>query len=136
MLMDKFDKLLWLLLAVAISALLVLLGTHSPGDDSERSAVGLSKAFEREMAYQARVALLQKIYAPVEALRNSGDLQGALFRLDELARSYPGEANGYILKGEILNQLGATEEAVASYVQGIKLSGDYIDRKSPLSRRD
>lgn len=133
---DRFDRLLWLLLAVAITALLVLLGTHSPGGGNDRSTAGLNKALEREMAYQARVALLQKLYAPAENLRKTGDLQGALFRLDELARTYPGEPHGYILKGEILHQLGAREEAVASYVQGIKLSGDYIDKKSPLSRRD
>lgn len=133
---DRFDRLLWLLLAVAITALLILLGTHSPGGGNDRSVTSLNKALEREMAYQARVALLQKLYAPVENLRKSGDLQGALFRLDELARTYPGEAHSHILKGEILHQLGAREEAVASYVQGIKLSGDYIDKKSPLSRHD
>lgn len=136
MIKDRFDRLLWLLLAVAITALLALLGTHSTGSNDERSAAGLNKALEREMAYQARVVLLQKLYAPVENLRKAGDLQGALFRLDELARTYPGEAHSYILKGEILHQMAAREEAVASYVQGIKLSGDYIDKKSPLSRRE
>lgn len=133
---DRFDKLHWLLLAMAITTIVALLGTHSPGTDNGRSAAGLNKALEREMADQARVTLLQKLYAPVESLRKAGDLQGALFKLDELARTYPGEAHSHILKGEILQQMGAREEAIASYVQGIKLSGDYIDKKSPLSRRD
>jgi hypothetical protein len=31
--------------------------------------------------------------------------------------------------------MGALDEAVSSYVEGIKLNGDYVDRKSPLSRR-
>lgn len=132
---DRFDRLLLILLVVAMSALVVLLGVHALNGDSSPTTAALNKSLEKETAYQARVALLQKIYAPVETLEKSGDLQGALFRLDEVARTYPGEAHSYILKGEILQQLGAMEEAVASYVQGIKLSGDYIDRKSPLSRR-
>jgi cytochrome c-type biogenesis protein CcmH/NrfG len=132
---DSFDRLLLILLAVAMSALVVLLGVSSPSSDNSSLTAGLNKALEKETTYQARVALLQKLYAPVEIMQKSGDLQGALFRLDDLARTYPGEAHGYILKGEILHQMGAKEEAVASYVHGIKLSGDYIDRKSPLSRR-
>jgi len=71
----------------------------------------------------------------VESLRRGGNLQGALLKLDELARSYPNEAHGHILKGEILGGMGALEEAVASYVDGVRLNGDYVDRKSPLSRR-
>src|SRR5690242_17012728 len=133
---DRFDRMLLVLLAVVGISLAVLLGAHMPNGDTDRPAADLNKAMEREMAYQARVALLQKLYAPVETMRKAGDLQGALFRLDELARTYPGEAHSFILKGEIQYQLGAKEEAVASYVQGIKLSGDYIDKKSPLSRRD
>ncbi len=136
MIKDKLDKLLWLVLLIVISAMAALLGTHSTTVEKNGSEAGVTKAMEREMAYQARVALLQKLYSPVEDLRRNGDLQGALFRLDELNRSYPGEAHGYILKGEILHQSGAIEESVASYVQGVKLSGDYIDRRNPLSKRD
>jgi hypothetical protein len=136
MLKDRFDWLLVTLLAAATITLLTLLATQSPDSGGTRATAGLTKAMEQQMAYQARVALLQKLYAPVEAMRTAGDLQGALFKLDDLARTYPGEAHSFILKGEIQHRLGADEEAVASYVQGIKLSGDYIDRKSPLSRRD
>lgn len=133
---DRFDWLLWACLAAATITLLTLLASQSPDSGGNRAAAGLNKAMEKEMAYQARVALLQKLFAPVDAMCTAGDLQGALFKLDDLARTYPGEAHSFILKGEILHRLGADEEAVASYVQGIKLSGDYIDRKSPLSRRD
>jgi hypothetical protein len=31
--------------------------------------------------------------------------------------------------------MGAFDEAVSSYVEGVKLNGDYVDAKSPLSRR-
>lgn len=133
---DRFDRLLLLLLFMALAALAILTANHTSSGGTNTSVVSTTKAMERGMALQARVALLQKLYAPVEDLRLHGDMQGALLRLDELNRSYPGEAHGYILKGLILQQAGATEEAVASYVQGIKLSGDYIDRKNPLSRRD
>jgi len=119
-----------------VLALSALIGIHTTSSETSSASAGPSKAMEKEMAFQARVALLQKIYAPVEDLSHRGDLQGALLRLDELNRTYPGEAHGYILKGQILHQSGAIEEAISSYVEGIKLSGDYIDKKSPLSKRD
>jgi hypothetical protein len=132
MLKDAFDKTLWFLLAVTLIALVVVLAGHATGGGE--SAAGLDKA-ERQMAYQARVDLLGKLYGPVETLTRAGDLQAALFKLDELARLYPQEAHGSILKGEILGRMGALEESVASYVAGVRLNGDYVDRKSPLSRR-
>jgi tetratricopeptide (TPR) repeat protein len=72
----------------------------------------------------------------VEELRRKGELQAALLKLDELARLYPGEAHGYILQAEILQQMGVIETALANYVAGIRLDGDYVDKKSPLSRRE
>jgi len=131
---DRFDKILCLALgvvAVALAALLLSAG----GRTGEGRAAGLDKALEQQMAYQARVALLQKLYGPVETLRQEGNPQAALLRLDELARHYPGEAHGYILKGEILHAMGALEEAVANYVEGVRRNGDYIDAQSPLSHR-
>ena len=132
---DRFDKLLWLLLLVTVCSLAVLLSVNGSHDGADAKNTGLNKAMEREMADQARMALIQKLYGPAEALQREGKLQAALLKLDELSRSYPGEAHGYMLKGEILRQTGALDEAVASYVQGIKLNGDYLTEKSPLSRR-
>jgi hypothetical protein len=131
---DTFDKITWSLLAVAIIALVLLLGMNS-GTTGRKSAAGLGKAVEREMAYRARVELIGKLYGPVEELRKAGKNQEALLKLDELIRSYPGEAHGHILQGEILRGMGTLDEAVASYVEGVKLNGDYLDEKSPLSRR-
>jgi tetratricopeptide (TPR) repeat protein len=96
---------------------------------------GLNKAVERETSYRARIELIDKTYAPVEELRKAGNMQAALLKLDELIRKYPGEAHGHILQGELLRDMGALEEAVSSYVEGVKLNGDYVDQKSPLSRR-
>ncbi len=135
MLKDAFDKILWSLLAVTLVALVVVLAGHATGGGTGKRAAGLDKALERQMAYQARVDLLGKLYGPVETLSRAGDLQTALFKLDELRRLYPQEAHGAILKGEILGRMGALEESVASYVEGVRLNGDYVDRKSPLSRR-
>lgn len=133
MLTDTFDKITWLLLAVIIAALAVLLATgHGAGDGK---AAGLDKAAEREMAYRARVELINSLYGPVEELRNAGKNQEALLKLDELIRKYPGEAHGHILQGEILRGMGALDEAVASFEAGVKLNGDYVDARSPLSRR-
>lgn len=130
---DTFDKITWLLLAVVIAALVALPAmNHGSGDGK---AAGLGKAAEREMAYRARVELIGKLYGPVEDLRKAGKSQEALLKLDELIRKYPGEAHGHILQGEILREMGALDEAVASFEAGVKLNGDYVDAKSPLSRR-
>ncbi len=134
MLKDAFDKSLWLLLALTLVALAAVLSGHETGGEGARNGA-LDKALERQMAFQARVDLLGRLYAPVESQLKSGDLQGALFKLDELARIYPNEAHGSILRGEILSRMGALEEALASYVQGVRLNGDYVDGKSPMSRR-
>jgi len=68
-------------------------------------------------------------------LRADGQLQAALLKLEEVGRSYPGEAHGSMLQGEILLQMGAFDEGVANMVRAVKLNGDYVDAKSPLSRR-
>ncbi len=132
---DGFDRLIWLGLAGTIAALAALLLLGAPGGSDARQASSLDKGLERELAYQARSAFLQKLYGPVEELRAHGEPQRALLKLEELGRAYPGEAHGYLLKGAILQEFGALEEAVASYVQGVKLNGDYVDDKSPLTRR-
>ncbi|BCR05342.1 hypothetical protein DESUT3_24110 [Desulfuromonas versatilis] len=129
---DGFDRLIWLGLAGTLAALAVLLLGAPRGSDA-RQASSLDKGIERELAYQARSAFLQKIYGPVEELRAQGEAQRALLKLEELGRAYPGEAHGYLLKGAILQEFGALEESIASYVQGVKLNGDYVDEKSPLS---
>ena len=131
---DIFDKLCWLLLLVVLISLAVLLYMNN-GNEDEKRAAGPSKALERELAYQSRAELITRLYAPVENLRKEGNNQTALLKLDELNRKYPSEAHGYILQGEILMGMGAFDEAVSSYVEGVKLNGDYVDAKSPLSRR-
>lgn len=131
---DRYDRTLWGGLLLGLIGLLLVLGRG--GDDAASpgtSAVG--RAMEREMAAQAKHALLQKLYGPVEELRREGRLQNALLKLDELERSYPGEAHGHILKGDILTGLGALDRAVASYAAGVRLSGDYIDQRSSFNRR-
>jgi tetratricopeptide (TPR) repeat protein len=131
---DVFDKLCWLLLITAVVSLAVLLGLDG-GPGREKRAAGPNKALERELAYRGRVELITQLYAPVENLRKEGNSQTALLKLDELIRKYPAEAHGHILQGEILLGMGAFDEAVSSYVEGVKLNGDYVDAKSPLSRR-
>jgi tetratricopeptide (TPR) repeat protein len=134
MLKDNFDRILWGLLAVTLVALAAVLSGLG-GGPAGGPAARLDKALEREMAYQARGSLLQRLYDPVDALHRAGQPQQALLKLDELARRYPQEAHGYILKGEILSAMGGLDEAVAAYVEGVRLNGDYVDRNSPLSRR-
>ncbi|HJV33448.1 hypothetical protein [Geomonas sp.] len=128
------DKtLLFLLLAALVTLGAVLAGQGRSSGVQPPS--GVDKAVERELAYQARAALLQKIYAPADELIRAGELQRALLKLDELALKYPSEAHGHILKGEILGKMGALDQALHSYVAGVRLNGDYLDPKNPLSRR-
>jgi hypothetical protein len=130
--LDRFDKILLLLAGVTILGLAFLVVRAVPG---KTTAVD-SRGMERELAVQARLALLDKLFAPVTAAMQAGQYQEALLKLEEVNVRYPGEAHGFILKGEILNRLGAGDAAVASFVQGVKLNGDYIDRRSPVNRRE
>ncbi|MEI7818121.1 MAG: hypothetical protein WCI45_13120 [Desulfuromonadales bacterium] len=131
---DTFDKLCWLFLIVVLISTVVLIYTNI-GTGSEKRAAGPSKTLERELSYRARVDLINQLYLPVENLRKEGNNQTALLKLDELIRKYPTEAHGHILQGDILQRMGAFDEAISSYVEGVKLNGDYVDTKSPLSRR-
>jgi tetratricopeptide (TPR) repeat protein len=130
---DTFDKILWAMLIIAMAALLAVLASGARPDG--KPAGGIGKALEREMGYRARIELISKLYGPVETLNKSGNKQEALLKLDELIRTYPGEAHGYILQGQILREMGGLDEAISSFVEGVKLNGDYVDKKSPLSRR-
>jgi tetratricopeptide (TPR) repeat protein len=131
---DNFDRLCWLFLVVLAVSLVVLMTANGTAVDG-KNASNQNKSLERELAYRARVELIAKLYAPVDGLRKDGNNQAALLRLDELIRKYPGEAHGHILQGEILLGMGVFDEAVTSYMEGIKLNGDYVDAKSPLSKR-
>lgn len=132
---DLPDKILWSLLSLTAIALAVVLFSHSSRTSAAGSGEGIDKAVEREIIAQSRMALLQKLYGPVEQLRADGQLQAALLKLEEVGRSYPGEAHGSMLQGEILLQMGAFDEGVASLVRAVRLNGEYVDAKSPLSRR-
>jgi len=131
---DRFDLIHFALLAVLAGGLLIVLLGHW-SRPSAAGAKGGERALERELQNQTRMTLLQRLYGPVEALRQQGKLENALLTLDELERAYPGEAHGQMLKGEILAGMGALEEAAASFAAGVRRNGDYIDEKYPLSRR-
>ncbi len=129
---DGFDKLhgLALLLAIAGVAALLLISSGS-GDASARA--DLDRQLAQDVAYRARVDFLQDLYRPVVELEQGGAHQQALLTLGEISRRYPGEGYGSLLKGRILLQVGAIEEAIASYVQGVKLNGDFADKQGPFS---
>lgn len=135
MVRDKFDRLLWFVLLASLVALTFILSVNAPSGAGQNGSKELNKSMEREMTYHARVELINKLFGPVENLRTNGHQQEALLKLNELIRTYPGEAHGYILKGQMLGYAGALDEAISSTVEGVKLNGDYVDDKSPLSRR-
>ncbi len=130
--LDRFDKIMALLLILTVTGFAALSLNALPG----KTAAIETRNMEREMADQARLALLDKLFLPVTAAMQAGRYQEALLRLEEVSVRYPGEAHGFILKGEILEKMGVVDRAAASFVQGIKLNGDYIDRRSPVTRRE
>lgn len=131
---DNFDRLCFLLVLLSLVSIIVIFVMNG-SEPANKKGEGLGKAAQRDMIYRARTELIGKIYGQVEGLRVEGKSQQALLNLDELIRKYPGEAHGYILQGEILHDVGALDESIASYMRGIKINGDYLDEKSPLSRR-
>jgi hypothetical protein len=129
---DIFHLLVVLLTVVGIAALFL----GGAGRGQANTSLDLDRQLEQELAYRAKVSFLQDIYAPVEVLTASGQEQQALLQLEEIGRRYPGEGYGFILKGRILKRLNTSDEAIASYVRGVKLNGDFVDRHSPLSVAD
>lgn len=130
---DTQERLLW---GGLITTLLLLGGLLAGHSWRQEATATTDKALERQLAYQARISLLQSLYEPVLVLRRQGQAQAALFKLNELAGHYPAEAHGFILKGEILREMGVHEEAIANFVTGVRRNGDYIDADNPLSRRE
>lgn len=131
---DRFDILLGvLLLSCAVAIVGLLAGS---GSQASQRDLALDKALEQEIAYQAKVSFLERVYAPVIELRAQGQNESALLKLDELSRQYPAEAHGELLRGEILLQFGAKQKAIAHLARAVRMNGDYVDRHSPLSRRE
>lgn len=133
MLEKRFDILLGALLVLCAVALAGLLS--GTGSQASQRDLTVDKALEQEIAYQAKVSFLERLYAPVIELRDSGHSESALLKLDELSRQYPDEAHGETLRGEILLQLGARQKAISHLARAVRMNGDYVDQHSPLSRR-
>jgi cytochrome c-type biogenesis protein CcmH/NrfG len=135
MLKDAQDKLLWsalLAVIVAFSAISYMQGSNTgTGTTSVHN-----RSMEQQTLLEARQLLRSQRYEPVETLLKNGNLQQALLKLEELAVSYPGDAHAFILRGDILASMGSVAGAAANFAKGIRLDGSYVDRKSPLSRRD
>lgn len=134
MLRDRFDQLILLGLVLVLAAVGGLVVTAGSGRADGRPA-GVNKQLEREIASQARIAFLQRYYEPVEGLRDAGELQAGLLKLEELDRKFPGEAHGALLRGELLFQMGVADRAVLSLADAVRHNGDYVDAASPLNRR-
>lgn len=133
MLKDRTDILVgFLLLCVVVAAALLLSG----GSQASSANLAVDKALERDMAYQAKVSFLQRIYLPVSELQQTGKYESALLKLDELSRRYPDEAFGELLRGEILLQMQAIPQAIEHLALAVRMSADFVDQRSPLSRRD
>jgi len=134
MLRDRFDQVMIALLAIVLVFSVFLLSGAAPGGSSKGKAV-TNRQLEREIAYQARVAYLERHYQPVLALRNQGALQEALLKLEELGRTLPGEAHNDLLSGDILLRMGEFERSLTKLAAAVRRNADYVDAVSPLNQR-
>ena len=133
MLKDRIDILLGASLLICVIAVAALL---TGGSQASQQNLSVDKALEQDMAYQAKVSFLERLYAPVSELQQDRQFAAALLKLDELSRRYPEEAHGELLRGEILLQMQAIPKAVEHVARAVRMSGDYVDQHSPLSRRE
>ncbi|MBI5656096.1 MAG: hypothetical protein HZC44_04425 [Geobacter sp.] len=131
---DTYDRLLWIGIALVVAAIAILPFVQA-NDSTQSAARLLGRANDRQAIVEARRYLLRQRYEPVESLLQQGRPQQALLKLEELSRTFPGDAHAFILRGQILADLGAPAEAASSFAQGIRLDGSYVDKTSPLSRR-
>ncbi|NJC87591.1 MAG: hypothetical protein FIB02_03525 [Desulfuromonas sp.] len=132
---DRFDCLSAAALLLVVAALAALLVTARPSDGRQSNGTP-DRRVEQEMLAQARVAFLERHYGPVATLRDRGELQSALLKLEELDRNFPGEAHGSLLRGDILYRMGLVDRAVSSLAVAVRGNGDYLDPASPLNQRD
>ncbi|GEM_PF-849485 len=135
MLRDRFDRLCILGLVLVAGALVALLVTAGPSAGRQNDG-GVERRVEQEMLAQARVAFLERHYGTVVSMRDRGELQSALLKLEELERQLPGEPHGALLRGEILHRMGLVDRSISSLALAVRGNGDYIDPASPLNQRD
>jgi len=135
MLNDRFDRLCTCGLLLVAGALIALLVTAGPSAGRQGDSA-LERRVEQELLSQARLAFLERHYGAVVVMRDRGELQSALLKLEELERELPGEPHGALLRGEILHRLGLIDRAVNSLALAVRGNGDYIDPASTLNQRD
>jgi predicted Zn-dependent protease len=134
MLRDRFDQLMLLLLVVVLAfSGFVMIGAGPGGDN--REAASTNRQLEREIAYQARAAFLDRHYQPVIEFRDQGALQEALLKLEELARTLPGEPHNDLLSGDILLRMGQFDRSLTKLAAAVSRNADYVDSISPLNQR-
>ncbi|GAB4553318.1 MAG: hypothetical protein Tsb0017_04660 [Geothermobacteraceae bacterium] len=133
--MNLPDRFTLFHLSVAVGAvvgcLLLVLGA-SPASQA-RTGKG---QLERDLARRARVEFLLDAYAPVQQLADQGRVQQALMKLEEIGRRYPGEAYGLLLKGRLLAEAGAADQAIAAYAAAVRGNPDFVEDGAPLAARD
>ncbi len=134
MLRDRFDQLMIVGLVAVLIFTAVLMAGAGPRDNQQKVQAAQYR-IEREMLQQARVAFIERNYAPVIALRDNGSLPDALLKLEELNRTLPGEAHNDLLSGDILLRMGQFDRAVSKLAKAVKNNADYVDFASPLNQR-
>jgi len=131
---DHFD----LIMLSALLGVLIGLGVLLLGDTRQPSALpsaAYQAGVQQQLMRQARLDHLASLYRPAQEALEQQRYAEALLALDEIARRYPGEAFGLMLRGEIQLQMGATYEGVLNVARAVRHDGEYLEAESPLTKR-
>jgi len=129
---DTFDHSMVAALIMVLVSLGVLLATAEPNKEGDAA----DRRIEQELMQQARLSFLQAQYGPVLELDKRGELQTALFKLEELDRKLPGEPYGALLRGDLLFRMGVVERALNSLAIAVRGNSDFLDKANPFNRYD
>jgi hypothetical protein len=132
---DNLDKSLWIALFIVVATAFAL-PFFTLNNSSTPSSISSTRANDQQLLREARLFMIQKRYEPVETLVKAGQHQQGLLKLEEIARAYPADPHAHILRGELLSIMGAPVEAAASFAQGVRLEGGYVDKNSQISKRE
>jgi len=133
---DTFDLLMAAaLVGMLLGLLVLLLGAGGRGGGGSLSSAAYQSALQQKLQREARLEQLESMYRPVQEALTEQRPAEALLALDEIARHYPGEPHGLMLRGEIQLAMGATYEGVQNIASAVRQDGEYLEEGGVLSRR-
>lgn len=131
---DNFDLVMLTVLVGVVLALVILLsGRESRVETTQTPA--FEAAVQKQLMRQARFDHLERLYKPAQEAIAERRYPEALLALEEIARQYPGEPHGLVLKGEVQLAMGAINEGIVNIAMAVRRDPEYLEEEGVLSRR-